>query len=488
MEWYFELVEEFIAVLKLLQNLKRQRVIEISKMDIDAEKELARQIHEPVNMTFDLEVTHGPIRSLPGNRRLQAHVAPVSRGGDVLHVISSLQNESQWCDVTCWPSAFRVATFASNECFPDPSRSQLDEQSTNNPVVEEDCNDSDYVGGGEKLLHLLRRWDIYNVVVIVSVWDEGCSRFRKGPAGASFKVVIDCAKEVLEQCFYQATGSCVISVSADFASIYGSQRMSSSLDIRKKHPTDVKYQPSTISSIHSSSSYRAEHSGPEPHPSIQDDNNSNSRQVSRQVLHMQTCNVATGTLMVEETKGPPTRSWLEEHKQMRGTYAPGHFLADRENEIKMKGGNGSRLQGPKANTLLDDQGKRARKGRVFRVQSPAPELSIEDFHQLRALTKPPPVLAAVWEQVARLLGHPIEECDWIGLRPLFANPNKLRTQMQDFRVPVRELRRLHQWIGEFYVNNDTRNRILKASPIAWTIMEWLMSIVIEHQQRQTHKK
>lgn len=79
--------------------------------------------------------------------------------------------------------------------------------------LEEDCSDGGFVGAGEKLLHLLRRWDVYNVVVVVSVWEEGCSPLTKGPAGARFKALVEAAKEALERCFLDTTSTGLNSLS-----------------------------------------------------------------------------------------------------------------------------------------------------------------------------------------------------------------------------------------------------------------------------------
>lgn len=39
--------------------------------------------------------------------------------------------------------------------------------------MREGFNDGSEVGAGEKLLLLLQRWDVQNVVLIISIWEDG---------------------------------------------------------------------------------------------------------------------------------------------------------------------------------------------------------------------------------------------------------------------------------------------------------------------------
>ena len=64
--------------------------------------------------------------------------------------------------------------------------------------IVEGCGDGGDAGAGDKLLHLLRRWDIQNVVLCVTCWDDGL-RGRLG--SGRFRLYLDSAKSVLEQCY-----------------------------------------------------------------------------------------------------------------------------------------------------------------------------------------------------------------------------------------------------------------------------------------------
>ena len=67
-----------------------------------------------------------------------------------------------------------------------------------NGGIVEGCGDGGDPGAGDKLLHLLRRWDIQNVVLCVTCWDDGL-RGRLG--SRRFRLYLDSAKSVLEQCY-----------------------------------------------------------------------------------------------------------------------------------------------------------------------------------------------------------------------------------------------------------------------------------------------
>ena len=70
--------------------------------------------------------------------------------------------------------ACRVAGSVSGVC-----RTRRDDgcvrctQKAAEPIVREGFNDGSEVGAGEKLLLLLQRWDVQNVVLIISIWEDG---------------------------------------------------------------------------------------------------------------------------------------------------------------------------------------------------------------------------------------------------------------------------------------------------------------------------
>ncbi|GBG26171.1 Protein IMPACT [Hondaea fermentalgiana] len=411
---------------------------------------------------IDLDVTHGPIRALPGNRRVQAHVAPVTHGTDTLHVIASLQDKPEWSEVSCWPSAFRVASFAApaNDDFQvglvDVEASIVSgaiSRELEEDTLEEDCSDGDYTGAGDKLLHLLRRWDIYNCVVVISVWEEGCSRFRKGPVGARLKIVVDCAKEVLEQCFYAATGSCIVPGSADFASMASLHRLPASVS-RIESRDEIARNQNGIRSIKAGLAMTTLSQCSDPAAKQRKD----QKKSKRRALPLGKCE------MIGEDD---INGFREEMVIKEKPISTGHFMAGRDKEEDRQ-----RLQ----QHGRPSERRTRRRGRVFRVQAIAPDLAEDDLRQLRSLTKPHRALVEVWQQAGRLLGHPEDELDWQGLRPLFASRATLLARMADFRVPIQTLKQVKRWIANFYPGSEGTTRIVKASPVAWKVFDWLRLI------------
>jgi hypothetical protein len=82
----------------------------------------------------------------------------------------------------------------------------------------EGCGDGEDPGSGDKLLDLLRRWEVQNVVLCVTCWDDGL-RGRLG--SGRFRLYLDSAKSVLEQCYIDSV-SVSGSSTAGGSSIVGS--------------------------------------------------------------------------------------------------------------------------------------------------------------------------------------------------------------------------------------------------------------------------
>ena len=64
----------------------------------------------------------------------------------------------------------------------------------------EGFDDDGEEGAGEKLLHLLQKMEIENVLLVVCVWDQGV-RIGEAPikGGEFFKIITDRARELLNQ-------------------------------------------------------------------------------------------------------------------------------------------------------------------------------------------------------------------------------------------------------------------------------------------------
>eukprot|EP00949_MAST-11_sp_MAST-11-sp1_P001766 g1766.t1 len=149
--------------------------------EYDVLQRLGMTLH---NSEFAIPITHGdPI--MWERCKLQGQAAPIQSIEDMEHVIESLRYSHPWSAARCQPCAFRIAGKNAD--------------GADSPI--EGHSDGGDTGVGEKLLHLLRRWDVKNVVLAVTCWDTGI----KGRLGAArFRVYLDCAKSVLEQCYMES--------------------------------------------------------------------------------------------------------------------------------------------------------------------------------------------------------------------------------------------------------------------------------------------
>ena len=113
--------------------------------------------------------------------RFAGHAAPVASVGDVEFVVAALKGAQR-----CVPYAYRLAGGAPG-APPEGAREGRD--------------DGGDVGVGDKLLHLLTQWDVENVVLVVTRDDSKSIVGGEALGVRRFKIVIDCAKSVLELCY-----------------------------------------------------------------------------------------------------------------------------------------------------------------------------------------------------------------------------------------------------------------------------------------------
>ena len=138
-------------------------------------------------------ITHGqPI--LFKKSTFQAHAAPARTEDDVAWVLNFLRRSEKWKGCQYMPHAYRIAMDVGAAAV-----AESDDVAEALPAREgsEDHGES---GAGDKLLHLLRRWGIQNVVLVLTRFDAG----PPGRLGAQrFRVLQDRAKAVLEQCYVE---------------------------------------------------------------------------------------------------------------------------------------------------------------------------------------------------------------------------------------------------------------------------------------------
>ena len=160
--------------------------------------------------SFDIPITHGKVMKVGESRNYQAHAAPVSCPEHIKYVLDKLNRLKKWRTCVCRPCAFRIAE----------------------NVIVEQSDDGNDLGAGEKLLYLLQRWDVQNILLVVTGWNVGghLSTSVRSKAGITrYRVLIDSAKQVLEQCYFESLGiaSEVESKSGDIHESYTLERSES---------------------------------------------------------------------------------------------------------------------------------------------------------------------------------------------------------------------------------------------------------------------
>mmetsp|Transcript_2513 Transcript_2513/g.4036 ORF Transcript_2513/g.4036 Transcript_2513/m.4036 type:complete len:572 (+) Transcript_2513:75-1790(+) len=99
-------------------------------------------------------LTSGKRKTYPNRSTFQSHVCCVMHPSQVPHVLQTLQASPHFQSVSHWPYAYRII-------------SPFDGQ------THEGSDDGEDAGAGEKMLALLQRMGLENLLLIVSRWDTG---------------------------------------------------------------------------------------------------------------------------------------------------------------------------------------------------------------------------------------------------------------------------------------------------------------------------
>ena len=172
--------------------------------DLDVEDAIQRLTQSLRDAEYAIPLTHGtPI--IWRRCKFQAHASPAQFPRDVQYVIDKLRQDKPWSKGRYFPCAYRltsgdpmiqkIGVDGTREGTPNDSSSN---NNNNNSQLLEGCGDGNDPGAGDKLLDLLRKWDIQNVVLCVTCWDDGL-RGRLG--SRRFRLYLDSAKDVLEKCY-----------------------------------------------------------------------------------------------------------------------------------------------------------------------------------------------------------------------------------------------------------------------------------------------
>lgn len=108
------------------------------------------------------------------------HACAVRNADEVRAVLAYMTQTRPWADSAVCPCAWRLMG------------------------DEEGCDDHGDLGAGEKLLHLLSRWDVRNVVLVVTRHNSGKHGTFLGSEKLGiqrYRIVLGRAKHVLEQCY-----------------------------------------------------------------------------------------------------------------------------------------------------------------------------------------------------------------------------------------------------------------------------------------------
>ena len=125
------------------------------------------------------EIISGPAREFKKST-FQGHATIVESLEHVEEIKEKLKNSPYFEKATQMPCAYRVLT--------------------GDEVTEQAENGSE-VGAGDKLMYLLQRWEVHNLMLIVTRHDRSLCGDLVGVF--RYKHILECAKAVLEKCFLQ---------------------------------------------------------------------------------------------------------------------------------------------------------------------------------------------------------------------------------------------------------------------------------------------
>eukprot|EP01091_Cochliopodium_minus_P012127 TRINITY_DN3602_c0_g1_i1.p1 TRINITY_DN3602_c0_g1~~TRINITY_DN3602_c0_g1_i1.p1 ORF type:complete len:179 (+),score=66.48 TRINITY_DN3602_c0_g1_i1:57-539(+) len=109
------------------------------------------------------------------NSKFQAHFASIESSDDIHKIISQLRQEKKYLNATHNMFAYRL-------------------YKKDKDLTIEGCDDDGEFGASERLLFLLRRRDIKNLLVIVTRWYGGIKL-----GGERFKIICSVAQQLLEE-------------------------------------------------------------------------------------------------------------------------------------------------------------------------------------------------------------------------------------------------------------------------------------------------
>jgi hypothetical protein len=409
---------------------------------------------------FAIPITHGESR-MWRKAKFQAHAAPVRYLADVEYVVQQLSTSLPWSNANFQACAYRLSIDAAG----GGGTGANSEEAT---VLEGQRDDGD-PGVGDKLLYLLQRWEVQNVVLVVSAWDDGI-RGRLG--AARYRVYLQHAKEVLEQCYLEAMQSKEVlsedggneteesgqDVSSNYAENYSDAQMSN-FTVLSTNATST-----AVSTIDPSSSAAGTRSGSsmydQGHLSMDDDHSSfkgvdfadvyaqeRARQTAtknRPTVPMKPVIMTTDT--VDFPKGKLVNGFYVGEKKGR----PNHFLGAVEE---------SPSPTPKANAIQEAR------------PIPLPQFSREQLFEAKRIVRPHEQVHRVFFCVSKFLGNP--DTSWEGIREMISKESFLRkiVSLDPICIPMADIDSVRDELMDTHFNPETlrRRSLLAADLLAWSI-------------------
>ncbi len=472
-----------------------------------------------------IAITHGPVHSMRCGRRIQAHVAAVSEANDIVRVIGKLQSSAQFSEATSFPCAFRILRCSSASGVPaaepdeEPS-GLLDAPSSvltgaeagacgagvaaeasmgppeGSPAVdssasiglerriEEDHTDGSLVGGGARILHLLQRWDVYNVGVVVTAWEDGCTRVAASPLSERHRLVVDCCKEVLERCFIESLGCKLANLDKSAVVEYLRRTCGGGVESEGTDFSSLSFVSSLATSNDVSALMRAgslslvttlRHRREQQHGQRQPREQRNAREAASRAglacTELKFCGVklCAGGANNQPGENEAFSAGADAGAGPGAAAGPGAPLF-----------GGALRDAPRGHFLYGRQQlprrppKGLRSGEpCLRIVTKAPGFTVEEVRQLRAATRPHPDLIKIFAVVGMLLGA--AETDWLSLRPLFRSSD-LPKRMSEIVVTKEMAHALEAFVETHFSSAAARSAAFKASTAAGKALDWLLAV------------
>ena len=413
---------------------------------------------------YAIPITHGA-EFIWRRCKFQSHACPAEFPRDVQYVIEKLRNEVPWSKGRYHPCAYRLSSADPmiRKIPVEGSRDGVETPQLNNLL--EGCGDGGDPGAGDKLLDLLRKWDIQNVVLCVTCWDDGL-RGRLG--SRRFRYYLDSAKSVLEQCYLDSVSvtSSTAGSSTAGSSTAGSSTAGSSVN-------EIVRNSSSSGSSVSCIEY------PSNRVDVINNNQGSSKVVPRGVnLHR----------MYQEARNRfmPVRN---EFKGMSHSVVDATSQNFPSGEPDGMGNFGTKKRMGRVNHFLavapekkDDYYNNQNIGPPPPLIGPPiqlPSITRNQLDEVKSIIRPHEIIHRVFQCVAMLLGY--QDTSWAGIRAMISSNNFIRelVLLQPMSIPLDEIHDVRDVLTELGPKFNPGN-VQRQSLLAADMLEWSIKVVKAH--------